>query len=370
VKNLFKHSVLATLFLTMISCSDDSPQLPDSELSVKSEEILIPSTATVFDGSSFRISSEKETSEADEFAKLIATSLKDRDIRKFIKDEANKQFDGDFDILVSKVINAKVGNEDFIDKIVNNSQNSLAREIFEVAKKNPKLNISVPVLNETWDDVNQQLLVAVAIGAVENTTEYLKAFDSNGKVYLIDANIEPDVPVIVIGNNERMDYEKETKESNENMRTSGNLERITYIKCPRLGDIESWYLGAPELRFDGVVYSLGSHTAYQAFKKTVVPSRSNAKDGFTLNQGLFNWYFDTSHGPDYYIQSWEIDNSGTTYKLTVGVTAGKKDVASGTASFELSYTAQDRQLPGELIHYTSATPKTVSDSYLEFKLEN
>jgi hypothetical protein len=167
-----------------------------------------------------------------------------------------------------------------------------------------------------------------------------------------------------------MDYEKDTIESTENMRTSGNLERITYIKCPNLSDIESWYLGAPELRFDGVVYSVGSNTAYQAFTKTQKPSRSDAKDGYTLNQGLFNWYFDSSHGPDYYIQSWEIDDSGTTYKLTVGVTAGKKDAVSGTASFELSYTAEDRKLAGELIHYTSATPKAVSDAYIHFVLQN
>lgn len=84
------------------------------------------------------------------------------------------------------------------------------------------------------------------------------------------------------------------------------------------------------------------------------PARQNASNGYTLPsstavQNLFSWHFDSNHGPDYYLQSYEIDDSGTTQSLTVGVTAGKKDVITGNALFTLTYKAQDKVLKGELI---------------------
>lgn len=366
MKKLLKQFALIIPLLTFFSCNDDSVEIKSAAIS-DNEELLIPSTAKVIDEKSLRLSTTNEVIEAEEFAKLLASSLKDKEVRKFLKNEANKKTDGDFDILVSQVLNSKIGIQNFSDKIKNNSANG--KEVFDKATKNPKLNIAIPVLIEKWDDAKQQPLVAVSIGVIEKDTKFLKAFDSKGKSYLIDANIEPNVPVIVVGNNERMNYQSDIKKD-KNLRTSGNTEKVTYIKCPNLSDIESWYFGGPELRFDGVVYNDGFSAAYQAFTKTQHPSRNNAKDGYTLTQNLFEWYYDNNHGPDYYIQTWEIDDSGTTYKLTVGVSAGKKDVVTGTASFELSYKAQDKKLAGELIHYTSPTPKTINDSFIEFKLEN
>lgn len=335
------------------------------------EGILIPSTARVIDANSART----ESTEVDEFAKLLASSLKNEEMRTFLKDEANKKFDGDYDILVSNVLDAGIGGETFSDVVKDNDDNdntnARTNNAFDAATENPKLNIAIPVLIEDWNDETQQPLVAVAMGAIEGETKFLKAYDSNGTEYLLDADTEPDVPVIVIANNERMGEDfQETRESTANARISGNMEKITYLKCPNLKKIESWYFGGPEIRFDGVVYNSNSGAAIQAFKKTQNPSRDMAKHGYTLTQDLFNWYYDTHQGPDYYIQSSEIDDSGATYKVSVSVTAGKKDVVSGTVGFEISYTAQDKELAGELIHYQSATPKTISDSYIVFKLTN
>ena len=93
-----------------------------------------------------------------------------------------------------------------------------------------------------------------------------------------------------------------------------------------------------------------------------------AVDGFPIEIGLFEWYFDDNHGPDYYIQSFEIDDDGTTQSLTVGVSAGKKDDVSGTASFSFTYKGQDKVLKGELIHYTSQLPKVIADSQIIFEI--
>ncbi len=96
---------------------------------------------------------------------------------------------------------------------------------------------------DNWDDENKQPLVAIAIEAIEGETKYIKAYDSNGKAYLLDADKEPDVPFIIIRNNERMDMVEELSKSPspDNAKTSGKMQTIPYLRCPNLNDIESWY---------------------------------------------------------------------------------------------------------------------------------
>ena len=379
---------LAASVLSFSSCQEDEA-ITESSLAITdqtesvadSEGILVPSTATMVDASSSTVSSRKEVVEVEEFAKLLAASLKDREMRTFLKEEANKQFDGDYDILVSNVVDAEIGDESFSEKLTGSTENSNVRtsNVVDAATKNPKLNISVPVLIEDWQDQKQKPLVAISLGAVEGETEFIKAYDSNGQEYLLDANVEPDVPVIVVGNNERMamiEEFKKSKDNSNNAKRSGRIQQVDWLRCPNLNDIESWYFGGPEIRFDGVAYSVSGSSTFQAFSKTRTPSRDQAKDGYYFTQDLFRWYFDgssPSHGPNYYIQSWEIDDSGTTYKLGVSVTAGVKIgdnvETKGTASFEISYKAQDKKLPGQLINYQDPTQVIISDSYLQFRMK-
>ena len=373
MKKLFKQFALIIPLVTFFSCSKDLTEITSIANISNDDELLIPTTAKVIDEKSLRLSTTNEVIEAEEFAKLLAASLNDKEVRKFLKNEANKKTDGDFDILVSQVLNSKIGIQNFSDKIKNSS--AKGKDIFDNATKNPKLNIAIPILIEKWDDTKQQPLVAVTIGATEKETKFLKAFDSKGVSYFIDASIEPNVPVIVVGNNERMNYQSDIKKA-KNSRTSGNYEKITWLKCPNLGNIESWWYGAPEIRFDGVVYNDGFTAAYQAFTNMEYPNnRNQASNGYTLAiwtsiQNLFIWNFESNQGPDYYIQSWEIDDDGTTQSLTVGVSAGKKDAVTGTASYTLSYKSEDRKLKGELIHYTHPTPSTIGDGSIQFILEN
>ena len=334
-------------------------------------EILLPTSSQPFQEISMRNSTTDEIRIAEEFAYLLAISLKNINLRIFLKNEAKKKFDGDYDILVSKISETNIGNEKFSNLLKNNTHVSAikANDTYQKAISNKKLNISIPILIDKWETANKIPLVAVSIGAVENETQYLKAFDYNGKPYLINAMIEPDVPVIVIGNNERMGYNTPLKEEKKS-RVSGNLEKISILQCPNLNAIEGWFNGGPEIRFDGVVYNDSFSAAYKVFSKMQTPPRDLASLGYFPNQNLFEWYFDDNHGPDYYIQSSEIDDSGSTSKITLSVSAGKKDNITGTASYELNYKAQDKILAGELIHYTSSTPKEISDSNIIFILTN
>ncbi len=69
------------------------------------------------------------------------------------------------------------------------------------------MNISIPILLEKWNVTNQIPLVAVATNVDEGVTKQVKAYDKNGKTYLIEVGKEPNMPVIVIGYNERVKFD-------------------------------------------------------------------------------------------------------------------------------------------------------------------
>ena len=110
------------------------------------DELLIPSTATLVEEKSTSISDVQEIAEAEEFAKLLAMSLNDKELRKFLKNEANKMFDGDYDILVSNILESKIAGLSFKEKVAKNSSfgKSKGHEVISSALKNEKLNISIP----------------------------------------------------------------------------------------------------------------------------------------------------------------------------------------------------------------------------------
>lgn len=310
----------------LASCSSDAPQQEDNAVEISSlvsetSSILVPSTVKLLDEKSLRYSEDNETAVAEKFAILVAKSLSESDFREFLKDEANKMYDGDYDILVSNVITKKLGSEDFRTKISKQSisKSVSSNEIFLLATQNERLNISVPLHIEKWNTSKQLPLVAVSIGSNETTTTYLKAFDATGRTYLIDAKIEPDVPVIVIGDNERMNYKKNDT-TEKKLRTSGNPERITFIKCPDLNSIEAWHRGGPEIQFDCVVYNNDFSAAFQAASgiRSHV-SRNTAENGWipisSNGQELFQWCFEENHEPDYFLQVGEMDDAGGTQNL-------------------------------------------------------
>ena len=66
----------------------------------ENDSIIVPNTAVPSDFRNIRIGEVNNDLEIEEFAKLLAISLKDKDLRMYLKEEANKQFDGDYDILI------------------------------------------------------------------------------------------------------------------------------------------------------------------------------------------------------------------------------------------------------------------------------
>jgi hypothetical protein len=372
-----KISILCVMFILtslFYACSENSDEIIQDQNVINGDEVLlVPTTATLVNEKSVVQSEDTEVVEAEEFAKLLASAINGKDVRKFLKEEANKKFDGDFDILVSKVLDSKIGQLTFKNRIEQSSSfgASKGKEVFEKAIKNPKLNISVPIQIENWNESKQQLLVAVAVGYIDGETKFVKAFDSKGRSYLIVAGIEPNVPVIVVGNNERMDYQEEVANNEKSTRISGHSERLLFVRCPDVNAIEGWLLGAPELRFSLVVYNNTESAAFQAATTNInFSSRDQAWAGKSPKYVFFNWYFADEHGPDYYIQSAEIDDTGATHKFTVGVSGGVKDKVTGSISYELTYKNGDEILAGRLINYRDQSPSIVQDDLIWFWIDN
>jgi hypothetical protein len=363
MKNLVLfYAVLLVLF---VSCQNEVIDPSVSTESFDEIDILIPSTAKLIAEKSVIYYPEGEVSDAASFAQLLASAVPDKSVRSFIKEESNKKFDGDYNFLVNKTLETKVGSLTFKEKIsrLNKNTHLKSTNVFESVLQNEKLQVSVPVLIDKWDVNKHELLVAVAVGVVDGETDYVYAYDSKGRAYLLDAKVEPDVPVIVIGNNERTGADPDSETNEKAARVSGQYEHMGYLKCFDLGEIESWLKGGPEFRVDCVIYDGGSK--YDACDKMLYPSRSSASDGYDPDRNLFQWYFATSHGPNYYFKIWEIDDAGTTHTFQA-----KFNVPGGReVSYSLSYKSLDRELVGEVINYETEKPQYIEDDLMRIKLE-
>ncbi len=288
--------VISTLFLFGISGCKDGNFIGFESEALK-DEILIPSTAKISNIASLREDNSSSHFEIEEFARLLAISLKDREMRVFLKNEANKQFDGDFDILVGKIINTNVGDGSFSEKIKHNALHGAVKsqEIIDNVLKNNRLNISIPVHFGKWNPNFQSPLVAVAIDAIESETKLLKAFDSNGKLYLIDANLEPNLPVIIVGINERVDDEGILKTKfgvkSSLLRQENSPEYVYSMKVDDVGDIESWWNGEPEIKCVISGYRFGAVVS-PIWSGEWTPGRATIEQEYIPNTFTFTWTAD------------------------------------------------------------------------------
>lgn len=158
-----------------------------------------------------------------QFSQIIAKGMSNPEFRMFLKNEAIKQFDGDFDILLASNYekrvedHAKSDSQTIISFLHNQDLTNLKSATIDnsfldsLIIKYPLLQISIPeIFNssvENWDALNKELLVSfLPKDYNEKTTEYLIAFDSKGKLYKISAREEPKEPVIIVSLNERLNY--------------------------------------------------------------------------------------------------------------------------------------------------------------------
>ena len=309
-------------------------------------------------------------------AKSLALSLNDKEMVIQIKSLLKQGWEGENQYLIKNIpdLNAnsgfksklksigKIGDQDLID--LDNS---------------PKTRILIGEKSVTNMEKFDAKSFLVLVAPENEKAKLITGYNSKGKEIVLDASVEPDLPVIIISNCEICTYTGELKpESKINMtletraRNNGSAEHLGFVQAPNVSNIEAWWNGRPELHFEGVVYNALNSAAVKAFAFTLNPPRSVAQDGFTPHSYLFNWYFTQHHGPNYFIKSSEDDDSNTTFEFTATVGAiGRPGPGTGSASLKITYTPNDEFGQEQLISFSDGVPAIYnSDAFFRFGIEN
>ncbi len=166
------------------------------------------------------LSFTKKDKDYQDLAKVISVAInKNDDFRKLVKKEALKKFDGDYDILIKNFKNQKVAsNSKSSTKISIGSLLSNYAKDLDIIKENkssaqdyidqlsqiyPNLQISVPVHADEWRDDYTPKVTFIPEMLNERQSINIPAYQ-NQQLTSVNSTIEPDEPVIVIGDNERI----------------------------------------------------------------------------------------------------------------------------------------------------------------------
>lgn len=197
MKRLIFSAILATLITT--SCSEDA----------KYDNLLIEDPVEYTD--------EEKNDLICSYAQILATAIEDNEVKNIIKNEAQQQFDGDYDILTSKLQDKTLSNNGMTlqhrmaetNVLTRSSEKGFKGDLMELLKEIqtvvPNLQVSVPVHCDDWDTENYTPLVAFKPGYyTDSYPETIKAFDSEGNVHILSRTEEPEFPVIVVSESERI----------------------------------------------------------------------------------------------------------------------------------------------------------------------
>lgn len=290
-------------------------------------------------------------------ALAVAHTLPDPAMRAVINTQANLQFDGDTEFLYGTAADLPVAKGQTVrERLAANyglSQQKMGRalapeqaqrELDALVGSVPNLQIAVRGDFKAWDVATYVPLVSYASSTLEAQKQpRLEAFDAQGNITWLDSAVEPTVPVLVVGINERVDATGQrlpavsmtpsaapavTHGATDayvcRTRTEGAQEYLQRFQIPDLGAIEPWALGAPELRLN-LKSAAGDILEYR-FEPG---RRRDVNDGrwYTLNAPLFMWYADTHGGLVAY--SWVEEDSGHIITITFSVGAKVKLAKTG-----------------------------------------
>ncbi len=163
------------------------------------------------------------------FADALSNALiANKDLRKLVKDEALKKFNKDYDVLYLSVKNKTLNPSDYLKNSSNKTSNTLLQksasaltfraallpffaneaELIEIEQKLPLLTIFVPELPlgafsaETWDVNDDSQIPDVAL-RLDNSND-VPVIGKDGSKYVIEAELTPGFPIVVIKENERV----------------------------------------------------------------------------------------------------------------------------------------------------------------------
>ncbi|PST81617.1 hypothetical protein C7T94_18540 [Pedobacter yulinensis] len=147
-----------------------------------------------------------------QFSRILAKAIaSDETLRNFLKAEALKQFDRDFDVLYVRSSGARLSDgRTFREALIPFAGNE--RLLDELTTNHPLLTIYVPSLPEfdagSWNAAAQIPKIAIDDPAYP----HIRLTDHTGVLFDIPASFYPAFPVLVVKNNERVRLKKKDNE--------------------------------------------------------------------------------------------------------------------------------------------------------------
>ena len=197
-KTIFSFLLFSLISLIFVACSNDDVvnDSPTAEGHSEPEVIL---------------TDDEKAELKEDFAKVLSLVVYENQlVRGFLKNEAVKCFDKNYDILYLNVKDSLIGNKTFHDILAEKSSDLF---ISKIEKQMPLLNIlfpELPMFNlkpENYSVEDKELPVAVS-GKISN-----KLFFKGEKTDDLDKNEVPDFYVLVVNENKRVIVDKETRTS-------------------------------------------------------------------------------------------------------------------------------------------------------------
>jgi hypothetical protein len=152
-------------------------------------------------------------------AKILAKAVNEEGVRKLIKDEALKKFNGDYDVLFQLVQGKAVKNKKTLYSVLEELADS-PEEFKKISDNLPLLTIYVPTFfsAEKWNTATQ-----VPIVAVRDEEDRLIAFNDKGESVELSPKEEPNIPIVVVKLNDRVTTKKPDTKSANGQTASNNF---------------------------------------------------------------------------------------------------------------------------------------------------
>jgi hypothetical protein len=201
----------------------------------------LPMDSQVTTTNAIQVNTAEKNAFLDDYALMLASAIRNDDLRALIRSNALRKFDGDYNVLVktleSEQLNESEGSVKELMTRVRSEKAFRMRSAYltdtnvdESDKTSliPNLQISVPIHCEDWDTKTFIPLVAVLpYDYKELPGNRITAYDADGKAYLLSADQEPDFPVLVVSRSERVNEKGE-------LDTAGLLIELPTLQASRM----------------------------------------------------------------------------------------------------------------------------------------
>lgn len=280
-----KRIVFAIMTIIVISCTKTNEDIDIIDTPVKEYSV------------------QEKTELISSYAQMLAASLHNPELRSTIKKEAQLKFDGDYDVLTSKLNNIRLSDNNMTIKhmlsntcIMTRSNESgfkgnLEELVAEIQTTFPNLQVAVPVHCDEWDTRNYTPLVAfLPYDYDDQTATEIEAFDINGNSFMLSLEEEPEQPVIVVSISERVDRNGKLKNSYVDFEQYNSIETKAAPVTPT--GLNLFHSGAGKLELEWLeVSGAKEYFVYRKMETETSYTKIGAVDDTT------NYYIDSNLTP-------------------------------------------------------------------------